>query len=55
MTYREIKLIVQTVLWTLFAVFMIYVGWSWIDVLAHQGINGGTQNQYNLFWILAYK
>lgn len=48
MTHKEIKLVVKTVFSTLLALFVMWVLWSWYDVLAHQ-MSGGTQNELNFF------
>jgi len=50
-THKEIKLVVKTILTTLFFVFMVWFFWSWHDVVSHQ-LCGGTQNPANLFRIL---
>ena len=47
------KFNLSTVLCTLSIVFLAWIILSWIDVLAHQDIIGGTQNALNFFALIS--
>lgn len=51
MTRRELALVIKTVAWTLFFLWLGWFLWSCFDMAAHQ-LDGGTQNPLNLIRLL---
>ena len=48
MTRRELALVVKTAALTVSAMVLLWILWSYLDVVAHNDC-GGTQNAANLF------
>lgn len=46
------KLNLSIILYAIPVFFFTWLAWSWVDVLAHQDIIGGTQNALNFFVII---